>query len=479
MSRKRTPGERGARARVVWAGLLAACAGVVSCGAGLGGAGERPATAEKWFRRAQEDFNVANIDEARDSVKRALSLVPKDAEVRILAARIALSRLDYDETLRLLKGAPGSEAAGLRGRALWYKGDLDAAADELEVMLGDPDVRDEWARSIAKLARMGSGREPFTVSGAILASVEMPHVSPLAPFFVVPVELDGEPALAMVSTGTAEVVVDSATRAEPSWISLRFDKRLEVHDVPAMAKDLSGLSNEAGTRIKVLLGVNLLRHLNATVDYGGRQFVARSFSPPPPPHATRVSLFYARGGGMLLSSALGDGTSSRAAMFVDSSMRYPIALDQAGWKKAGLNVADLTSIPNDPSNRYREGVVPMLRLGAYDLPKVQGIFGAPIEDVEKGLEFDIDGIIGSALLAHFRLTFADGGRLMWIEDEASKLRLLEGNGRLIPTGEPPPEDPGSLWPTGPMLPLDEGELPPTMPPPPGGLPPAGPGGGGK
>lgn len=459
---KRQPTRRRLLPLVAAAALAATSIGLVSgCGAAGYTAEDRPPTAQKWFKRAQADFAIADIDGARDSVKRALSIVPADTEVRMLAGRIALSRLDYDETLRLLKGVPGSDAAGLRGRALWYKGDLDAAADELETMLADPEVRDDWASAIAKLARRGSGRSPFAVSGALLAAVDMPHISPVAPYFVVPVELDGEEALAMVATGTAEVVVDSSTRTEPSWISLRFDKRLEVHDVPAVAKDLSGLSNETGARIKVLLGVNLLRHLHATVDYGGRQFVARSFSPPPPPNATRVSLFYARGGGMLMPSALGTTDSSRAALFVDSSMRFPVALDQSGWEKAGLTLGELESIPTDVSNRMRGGVVPMLRMGAYDVSRVQGIFGAPIEDLEKGLKFDIDGIVGSGLLAHFRITLADGGRLMWIEDEASKLRLLEGRGRLIPGGggAPAPAPANVGQPAGQPLPAPAGAAP--------------------
>ncbi len=140
-----------------------------------------------------QEFQAADVENARDAVSRALTIVPTDTEARLLAGRIALARLDYAEALRLLRGVAGSEAAGLRGRALWYKGDLDAAAGELEAMLDDPDVVDEWAKSIAKLARRGAGRAPFTVSRrAPRGLIEMQHVSPTAPFFVVPLEIDGE-----------------------------------------------------------------------------------------------------------------------------------------------------------------------------------------------------------------------------------------------------------------------------------------------
>jgi tetratricopeptide (TPR) repeat protein len=407
---------------------------MVGCSQAVTPANDRPQAAEKWLRRAQSEFKVADIEAARDSIQKALLLAPNDLEIRMLAGRVALARLDYAETLRLLKGVKSSEASGLRGRALWYKGELDGAANELEQLLDDPDVKDEWAKSIAKLARRGEGRTPFTISGGLLTPVEMPHVSQTDPFFVVPLEIDGESALALIATGNAEVVLDSTTRPEPSWVSIRFAKRLEVHDVPALAQDLSGLSKSLGAPIKALLGVNLLRHINATIDYGGRQFVARSFAPPAPPNATRVDLAYIRGGGMVLASSLGPDKDAYASLLVDTAMSFPIALDKDGWRKAGVDSATLKLLPQTQEN-LRGGVVPLLRIGAYDVPKVPGIFGAPIADIEKLLTLDIDGVVGAGLLAHFRITFGDGGRLMWIEDHTAVERMLN---RGAPQGPPPP-----------------------------------------
>jgi hypothetical protein len=392
----------------------------------------RPPSAEKWFRRAQSSLTSADFDEARDSAQKALSIVPEDIQVKTLAAQIALASLDYAETLRLLKGVHTSEAAGLRGRALWYKGDLDAAADELDAMLNDPDVKDDWAKATSKLARRGAGRSPFGISGGLLAAVEMVHVNPIAPYFIVQVEIDGDSALAMLATGSAEVVLDSSTRAEPSWVQLRFGERVEVHDVPALAQDLSGISKEIGAPIKALIGVNLLRHLNATIDYEGRQFVVRSFTPPPPPSATRMSLHYVRGGGMVVQSAFGGEKGPRAALLVDTSRPFPIALDQDGWKKAGVAVDTLKLIPGDPEQKLREGTVPLMRLGAFDVPRVLGVYGIPISDVEKVLATNIDGVVGAGLLYGFRCTFGDNGRLLWIEDDTAAQRMLD-----VPAGQPP------------------------------------------
>jgi hypothetical protein len=412
--------------RAVFAGALLA-ASLLGCnGAVTAEGGGRPQTADKWYRRAQEHFQTADVEEAHDSVGKALAIVPTDKEVRILAAHIALSRLEYAEALRFLKGMTTSEAAGLRGRALWYKGDLEGAADELEAMLNDPDVKDEWAKGIAKLARRGAGRTPFQISGGLLAAVEMPHVSPVAPFFVVPVEIDGDAALALIATGMPELVLDSATRPEPSWVSLRFGKRLEVSDVPALTQDLSGISREIGAPIKALLGINLLRHLNVTMDYAGHQFVARTFTPPAPPNATRADVFYYRGGGMVVRSGLSPEKSSTASLLVDTSRHFPVALDQGGWKKAGIETKDLQPVPNDPEQRLRQGIVPIIRLGAFDVPKVPGVFEPGLGALEKVLTpLNLDGVVGAGLLAFFRITIGDGGRTMWFEDNADVEKMLD------------------------------------------------------
>lgn len=419
----------------------------------------RPEKAETWYRRAGKEFKEGDFEEAHDSAQKALAIVPEDPEVKTLAAEVALTALDYAEVARLLKGVKSTDAARLRGRALWYKGDLEAAADELEAMLNDPEVKDDWAKSTSKLARRGAGRTPFSLSGAMLAAVEMVHVSPVAPFFVVPVEIDGESALAMIATGSAEVVIDSATRPEPSWISLRFGEKFEVKDVPALAQDLSGVSKELGAPIKALLGINLLRHINATFDFTGRQFVVRNFAPPPPPSATRVELRYARGGGLLLRSAVGGEKGPKETLMVDTSRPFQVALDAEGWKKAGVDVASLKAIPGDPEQKLREGVIPVMRLGAFDIAKVQGLYGVSLTDMEKAMSVDLDGLVGAGFLYPFRCSIADGGRVLWVEDQTSAQRMLGMDaGPAAPAGAPP-----AAPKLGPVDVLEQPTAPPAAP----------------
>ncbi|HEX9297305.1 MAG TPA: hypothetical protein VF881_15795 [Polyangiaceae bacterium] len=397
---------------VAGAALLVGAAGCPSA-RGPGGIDRSPVT-QKWLDRARASYAGVDLDDASDAIKSALQSAPRDPEVRTWGGRVSLARLEYAETVRILEGLNTSDARGLRGRAQWYAGHVDRAADELEAMLQDPEVHDNWAKAIAKLARRGAGRKPFQLNGGLLAVSEMPRI-PNSTSFLVPLEIDGDPALAMIATGTAEVTLDSTTRKEPSWVSLRFGGRIEVRDVPAMVQDLSGISRQMNVPVKALLGVNLLRHLNATFDYIGGQFIVRTFVPPIPPSATRIPIAYVKGGGMLMRSALSaDKGAPSASLLLDSSMSFPLALDQDGWKKAGTDVAKLTPIPQDP--KLRQGVVPLVRLGAFDIPQVPAVYGTPIAEVEKGVEIDIDGIIGSGLLAAFRVTLTDGGRAMWLED---------------------------------------------------------------
>jgi len=264
-----------------------------------------------------------------------------------------------------------------------------------------------------------------------------------------------------------------ATRPEPSWISLRFD-RLEVHDVPALPQDLSGISKEIGAPIKAMLGVNLLRHLNATFDFSGHQFVARSFVPPPPPRATRLDLHYARGGGMVVRSTFGGDSGAHAALMVDTHRPFAVALDEAGWKKTGIDLTKLRAIAGDPEQRLREGTIPLLRLGAFDLKNVSGLSGVPLTDLEKATQVDLDGIVGAALLYRYRCTFADGGRILWIEDDSEELQnLLARPGAPVAPPAPPPGPAAPSAKPGPTpapapsspapAPSNERQLPPPLP----------------
>lgn len=407
------------------------------CGPGFDGPPPRSALAEKWQTRAKASFRAGDFDDAAQATESGVQLAPKDAEIRVLAARVALARLELAKAVKLTEGIDTTEAHAVRGRAFWYQGDVDQAAEELEAMLRDPNVKDPWARDVAKLARRGQGRHPFAIEGAMLAAVDMP---PAGPALLVPCEIEGEQVLGLVSTAVGELVVDSASRKEPAWVNLRFARDLEIKDVPAFTQDLTGISHQLGVPIKAMLGVNLLRHMHVTVDRRGSQFVVRKADPPPPPDASRVPLYYVRGGGMIVRATLAQKDEGFFPMLVDSSAMYPIAIDESVFRKAGVDPTKLRAEPNLPN--VRTGTLPNLRLGSFDMPQVPAMQAKDLPELRTQLDMDLGGVVGASLLSVFRITLGDEGRFMWLEPDVATLQQPEPpRGQGGPAPEPMTPDP--------------------------------------
>ncbi len=413
---------------------LAAAIATAACGGPDASAPGRSPVAEKWLARAKQSYRSGDADDASQAIDGALKVAPQDQEARLLAARIALARLDYPEAIKLTEGLPLSEAKSIRGRALWYSGDIERAADELEDMLRDPAVKDPWARDVAKLARRGHGRHPFAIEGGVVAAVEMPQAGPA---LVVPCELDGERILALVATNFGELMIDATSRKEPAWVNLRFGDRVEVKDVPALTHDLSAVSRQLGAPIKALLGVNVLRHMHVTFDRRASQFVVRKSDPSAPPDATRMPVFYARGGAMMMRASVSSKDEGQTLLFVDSSAFYPIALDDALLKRSGANLGDFRPEPGAPPS-WKMGTIPYFKLGTVDLPQIPAMQGANVAEYKQTFDVDVGGIVGAGLLSVFRVTFGEDGRWLWLELDPALAGAQPDHRRAPPTDMPPP-----------------------------------------
>ena len=454
---------RHARILVTTAALMLLAA-VPACGGPDANSGRAP-IADKWLTRAKAAYRSGDLDDASTAIDGALKAAPRDTETRLLGARIALAKLEYNEAIKLTQGITGSDALGLRGRAYWYAGDIEKAADDLEEMLRDPNVKDNWAKEVAKLARRGQGRHPFAIEGAVVASVEMPQAGPA---LVVPCELEGERILALVSTAMGELMIDSSNRKEPAWVNLRFGEKLEVKDVPALTTDLSNISRQLGAPIKALIGVNALRHMHVTFDRRGSQFVVRKSDPSAPPDASKVPLFYVRGGGMMMRGAVSNKDDGNALLFVDSSAFYPLALDDAMLKRSGADLAQFRNEPGAPA-AWKLGMLPYFKLGTLDLPMVPAMQGAPLAEYKNNFDVDLAGVVGAGLLAAFRVTFGDDGRWLWLEVDPSLMGGPQGTEpRQGPEPLPPPGGAGPGAPSGP--PVGPTPPPPSGPPKPGTKP---------
>src|SRR5581483_6034470 len=124
---------------------------------------------------------------------------------------------------------------------------------------------------------------------------------------------------------------------------------------------------------------------------------------------------------------------------------------------------------DDPSGKLKVGMVPSMHLGAFDIAQVPGEYGlVNFDEIDKTLgsseawsKIDIDGVIGASLLAPYRLTIGDEGRLLWMEDDTAVERVLNGG---LSTPLPPPNGGGVLQEPAPGL----------LPEPPAGIGPVGP-----
>jgi hypothetical protein len=432
------------RQRVAWLSLHAsifAAAALVACGpASDSETPGRTPLADKWLVRAGASYKTGDFDDAQTSASAALDVAPKDPAIRILNAKLALSHLDWQRALKLTDGLQTSDAHAIRGRAHWYAGEIDEAADELEAEVRDPSVKDPWAHQIANLARRGSGRHPFAMEGSLIADVEMP---PAGAALVVPCELEGERILAVVATASGEVILDSNTRRDPAWVNLSFgdQQRIEIKDVPALTEDLSPLTRQLGAPVKALLGVNLLRHMHATFDRRGDQFVVRKDDPPAPPDASRLPLWYVRGGGMLMRGTL--ARDEKATFLVDSSQPYFIALSDPLWRGSGLDQKASQADPTRPD--VRGAPLPLMRLAGFELPQVPALSSGAITGVQSNVDLDLGGVIGASLISAFRVTFGDEGRFIWMEpDMTQQMQAADAARAQAEASAPPPPDTSTM-----------------------------------
>ena len=246
----------------------------------------------------------------------------------------------------------------------------------------------------------------------------------------------------MVATSSAELMVDSSARKEPSWVTLRFGDRFEVRDVPALTQDLSALSTKLGAPIKALIGTEVLRHLHATVDRRGDQFVVRKEDPSAPPEGTRVPLWYLRGGALVMRGQIADKDAG-APFLVDSAQPFLLSLSDAGWKRAGVAEKDLHGDAALPAE-VKTANLPFLKVASFDFSGAPGLQGIATDT--GGADVDLAGVFGAALLSSFRVTFIEEGKSAWLEPDPNVFVSRNPRGESKEELQPMPEAPKETTP---------------------------------
>ncbi|APR99333.1 tetratricopeptide repeat protein [Pajaroellobacter abortibovis] len=368
---------------------------------------EQGVLVDKWVTCASQSYYAGEWDDAVEASRAGLQIGRENASLKIIAARLALARLEFNEAIQLTSSLEDSEAYGIRWRAHWFQGEIEQAADELEEYLKAPSSKDMWAKEISRLARKGIGRHPFTLKGDLVVGIDMPRAGSMV---VVPCELEGEQVFAVMATASSEVIIDSSTRKESAWVNLRFGGRIEVQDVPAIAYDLSGISRQLGAPIRLLLGTHFLRRTHVTWDRSGDQFVIRKEAPDFSLQAARIPLWYADGGAMLLPGRFAAVQETGIVLSMDSLAPYSIAFEEEGWKM--LSGSFSAQEANRPVS-----VLPSLALGTARFSDIVVRQGVPIPEIPTHLpSMRMIGMVGGGLFSTKRVTIGEEGRCLWIEN---------------------------------------------------------------
>ena len=148
---------------------------------------------------------------------------------------------------------------------------------------------------------------------------------------------------------------------EPAWVNLRFGRNVEVKDVPALMGDLRADRPPARRAHQSAPGRQFFRHVNATFDRRGDQFVVRK----------EESVGAARReprSALLPSGRRDDGSRDRHAAGRSAapvprrhSRPFPSCSRTAAWKKAGVDVRTLTPVADMPN--VKDGTLPDFRFG--------------------------------------------------------------------------------------------------------------------
>jgi len=150
--------------------------------------------------------------------------------------------------------------------------------------------------------------------------------------------------------------------------------------------------------------------------------------------------------------------TDQAPLLVDSSALFPMSLDDAEWKLAGVDPSALEAIPGAPN--LKGGTIPQIKVGSFDLPKVPAVEDPPHPEQDLGV--DLGGVLGSGLLSIFRITFGDEGRFVWLEPDPTMMQEMNEEAGRVPHATMPAPPAPTVVPTtaGSALPAATPPAPP-------------------
>ena len=206
---------------------------------------------------------------------------------------------------------------------------------------------------------------------------------------VVPCELDGERILALVATGPSEVLIDTNSRHEPRGsTSASTASRSRTCRRSCRTCRPSPGSSACPSRRSSARSCCATRTRRSTAAAISSSCAVRTRRPPP--DASRVPLYYLRGGGMMLRATV---TAKRGRPDPPAGRQLaPVPAAPAGRRvEEGRHRRRIARpLPDDPD--IKRGMVPMFRMGGFDLAKMPGHRGRwTFTSCTSGIDIDLGG----------------------------------------------------------------------------------------
>jgi hypothetical protein len=386
----------------------------VLCTAFLGCAEARPPTDPQQSGKADELFQAGRFDEAATLYKQVIAQNPRDGHAYLRLGQIALFSNQFPVAqghlirAHLLKEA---EAARLLGE-LYYRQDDFAHAAEWFRKAG----RDVFASKLEHF----KGQIPYQIDGS--AENRVPLVS-LDPVPLVKARVnESEEVNLLIDTAGGELILGPAFARKIG--ALEFGAVSDtihasvgsvqlgewtIRNVPVVLLDIQRFADAAGgAHIDGIIGTTFLYHFSPTLRYPQRELVLRR-----PGSFASVS-------GIGVPFWLADdhlivvlGTVNHAPptlMLVYSGLAgMGFAAPSSTLEAAKINLSQGEAIEGTGASTHETRVVPFVveevALGEVRVPKVAGVAGAFPGSLERGLGFQLGGLVSHTFLRPFSVTF--------------------------------------------------------------------------
>jgi predicted aspartyl protease len=384
------------------------------------------ASTDKVRADAESAFVAARFEQADRGYAAILARAARDTLALIRRGQIALFANRLTEARPLIEQARAAGAAPIRAAALL--GEIAYRQDDYAAAAAQFKVAERVAKS-AKLASFAPAK-PWRIEGPDSVAIPMLQVDPLP---LVSMTLNGRgPYYFLIDTGGGELAVDPALAdtlglerygdemgtfaggKRSSVTHSRLDSLrlgpLAVHGVPVTLLDTKRFAPIAlGRPVAGVIGTVFLYHFRATLDYPHARLVLTRRGSHTRPAGQIEIPFWMAGDHFMVAAGTLDSSGTKT-WFVDTGMAGPaFTAPLSTLLDAGIPLPDTgsarTGIGGGGPVRAAPFRVRRLTLGGAEASDLLGIFGAFPPSLERGMGFQIDGLVSHGFLRAWSVTF--------------------------------------------------------------------------